>query len=132
MEFLLEALFQIAGEFLLQIFFEAAVELGLSWFNRGDRRPVHPLVAVCGFFGWGLLAGFISLWPFPNSLIANHSLRILNLVFTPAAAGSVMTLIGKLRQRRGQALVGLDRFFYAFAFALAMALIRYFLAKGPV
>ena len=42
-----------------------------------------------------------------------------------------MRQIGKLRERRGQNLVKLDRFFYAFAFALAMALVRYFLTKGP-
>jgi hypothetical protein len=40
-----------------------------------------------------------------------------------------MRLIGKLRERRGQTLVGLDRFFYAFTFALAMTLVRFTFAK---
>ncbi len=40
-----------------------------------------------------------------------------------------MRQIGRLRDRCGQTLVGLDRFGYAFSFALAMALVRFIFAK---
>ena len=36
-----------------------------------------------------------------------------------------MMLVGRLRDRRGSALVKLDRFGYAFIFAFAMAIVRF-------
>ena len=56
----------------------------------------------------------------------------LCVLITPLAAGGIMMLIGKLRERRGQDLVGLDRFGYAVAFAFAMALVRYTFARGAL
>jgi hypothetical protein len=43
-----------------------------------------------------------------------------------------MMQVGKLRERHSQILVGLDRFGYAFTFALAMALVRFVWTKNPV
>ncbi len=40
-----------------------------------------------------------------------------------------MVLIGKLRTKRGQDLVLLDRFGYAFVFAFAMAVVRFAFAS---
>jgi hypothetical protein len=131
MEFLLEALFQIVGEFLLQILFEAVAELGFHGLKETFKKSGNPVFSTIGFFVWGLIAGGISLLVFPHSFIGSRKLRLLNLVVTPLLVGEVMRQIGKLRERRGQSLVKLDRFFYAFAFALAMALIRYFMTKSP-
>ena len=36
-----------------------------------------------------------------------------------------MVLVGRVRQKKGQNLVRLDRFGYAFVFAFAMALVRF-------
>jgi len=129
MEFLLEALFQFVGEFILQVLFEAVAELGFHSLKERFRRPQNPILSTIGFFLWGLLAGGISLFLLPRSFIANQGLRILNLAVTPWAAGGVMMLIGRLRERRGQSLVGLDRFAYAFTFALGMAPIRFIFAR---
>lgn len=131
MEFLLEALFQIVGEFLLQILFEAVAELGFHGFKETFKKSGNPVFSTIGFFVWGLIAGGISLLVFPHSFIRSRGLRLLNLIVTPLLVGEAMRQIGKLRERRGQSLVKLDRFFYAFAFALAMALIRYFTTKNP-
>jgi hypothetical protein len=129
MEFLLEALFQVVSEILLQVLVEAALELGVHGLKEPFRKPKSPLFAVIGFFLWGALAGGISVFVFPRSFIKSQTLRLLNLIVTPLATGEIMRLIGKLRERRGQTLVGLDRFLYAFAFALAMALVRFTFAK---
>jgi hypothetical protein len=130
MEFLLEALLQFVGELVLQVLFEAAAELGFHSLKETFRRPGNPVLSAIGFFLWGLLAGGISLLLMPRSFIANPGLRVLNLVITPLAAGGIMMLIGKLRERRGQILVSLDRFGYAYIFAFAMAAVRYAFAKG--
>ena len=128
MEFLLEALFQIVGEFLLQILFESAVELGFSCFQKSRKEPLHPTIAMCGFLAFGALAGVVSLWPFPNSFIADHNLRLVNLLAMPLAAAGLMALVGRVKQRFGKVLVNLDRFVYALAFAYGMALVRFFFA----
>lgn len=41
-----------------------------------------------------------------------------------------MKSIGHLRKKRGEAVLRLDMFFYAYAFAFGMALIRLVCAKG--
>ena len=121
----MEFLFELLGEILLQILFEAGAELGLHALGDTFRRRHNPILSTLGFLLWGALAGGISLLVFPHSMIHQPWIRLFNLFITPLAAGSAMMLLARLRTRRGQMLVGLDRFGYAFSFALAMALVRY-------
>jgi len=62
---------------------------------------------------------------FPRSLIGSAGLRAANLLVAPVVAGGIMMLIGRARNKRGQTLVRLDRFGYAFVFAFAMAAVRF-------
>ena len=80
---------------------------------------------MIGFTLWGAIAGGLSLLIFPNSAIAKPAYRYLNLFITPVAVGGVMALIGQTRLRRGQILVRMDRFGYAFTFAFWMAFVRF-------
>lgn len=125
MEFIFEVILQFFGEILLQIFFELLVELGLHSLADTVRKPRHPALSTVGFILLGAIAGGISLWIFPTSAIRNPNFRILNLFIIPILIGGVMMLIGKLRDKRGQNLVKLDRFGYAFVFAFTMSLIRF-------
>ena len=125
MEFVFEIIFQLLGEFLLQAFAELLAELGFHSLANTFKRPRNPLLSTIGFTLWGLLAGGISLWVFPTSHIHDPMFRTLNLIVTPVAIGLAMMLVGKLRRRKGQDLVRLDQFGYAFVFAFAMALVRY-------
>ena len=77
----------------------------------------------------GAIAGGVSLLVLPRSFITSGSLKLVNLVVTSVAIGLVMTALGRLRARKGQELVRLDRFGYAFTFALSVALIRFFWAE---
>ncbi len=126
MEFIFEIIFQILGEILLQLGFEFLAELGLHSLADTVKRPKNPVLSTIGFGFWGGLAGGISLFVFPNSLISNLVFRKINILVTPLAVGGVMMLIGRQRDKWGQSLVRLDRFSYAFVFALAMAIVRYF------
>jgi uncharacterized SAM-binding protein YcdF (DUF218 family) len=83
------------------------------------------MLSTAGFVLWGTMAGGISLLILPQSLISNLVFRKINILVTPLVAGGVMLLIGRQRDKRGQNLVRLDRFGYAFVFALAMAVVRY-------
>lgn len=125
MEFALEFLLQFCGEFLLQALFEVLVELGQHSFADSVRRPRHPLLSTIGFILWGAIFGGLSLLIFPTSPIENPLYRQINLVLTPILVGGLMMLVGKLREGRGQSLVRLDRFGFAFVFAFSMALVRF-------
>jgi hypothetical protein len=125
MEFIFEIVLQFFGEILLQAFFELIWELGLHSLADTVRRPKHPALSTIGFTLWGLMAGGISLWIFPTSHIHDPLFRKLNLIVTPVALGLLMSLIGKIRRGKGQDLVRLDQFGYAFVFAFAMALVRF-------
>ena len=125
MEFIFEIFLQFLGELLLQAIFEALFELGLHSLTDTLKRPKNPLFSAIGFIMWGAMAGGISLLLFPISLIADPLLRGVNLIATPVFAGALMTFVGRVRSKRGQALVRLDRFGYAFIFAFAMALVRF-------
>jgi hypothetical protein len=129
MEFVFEIVFQFLGEILLQVLFEFLVELGLHSLRKKPKKPGNPILSTIGFVLSGALAGGISLLVLPHSLISNIAYREANLIVTPLIAGGVMMLVGRQRDRRGSALGGLDRFGYAFMFALSMAVIR-FVATG--
>ena len=125
MEIIFEVIFQFLGELLLQIVFQFLVELGFHSLKNSLRRRPNPVLATIGYILWGLMCGGLSLWAFPNSIIADPMLRLLNLIATPIALGLLMTLIGRFRARKGQDLVRLDQFGYAFVFAFAMAIVRF-------
>ena len=125
MEFIFEIVLQFLGEILLQVGFEFLAELGAHSLADTLKKPKNPVLSAVGFILWGAVAGAISLLILPNSVISNPVFRQINVLVTPLVAGGVMMLIGRQRGRRGQSLVRLDRFGYAFAFALAMAVVRY-------
>jgi len=129
MEFIFEIIFQFLGELLLQLIFEFLVELGVHSLADTLKRPKNAVLSTIGFVLWGAMAGGISLLIFPKSAITNIVWRKINVLVTPLLAGGVMMLIGRQRGKRGQRLVGLDRFGYAFAFAFAMAIVRYAWAR---
>ena len=125
MELIFEIIFQFVGELLLQAFFELLAELGFHSLANTLKRRRNPALSTIGFTIWGLIAGGISLLIFPTSHIHDPMLRKVNLVVTPLALGLVMMFIGQFRQKKGQDLVRLDQFGYAFVFAFAMAVVRF-------
>jgi hypothetical protein len=124
-DFLFEFVFQLAGELLLQVLVEALVELGCHSLSDAFKRPRHPILSSIGFAIWGAIAGVLSLLIVPHSLVADPSLRVANLAITPTVAGLVMMGIGRIRDRKGQEVLRIDRFGYAFLFAFSMALVRF-------
>ena len=125
---MLEAILQILGELLLQLFAETLAELGFHAVREPFRRRPHPVVAVIGMLLLGGLAGGLSLLVMPGHLAHTQTQRLASLVLVPVLAGGAMMLFGYWRQRRGDAPLRIDRFAYGYVFALAMALVRYYLA----
>ena len=125
---MLEFIFELIGEFLLQAVFEALVELGFHSLAEPFRKPPNPWLAAFGYILFGAVAGGGSLLLFP-SLLVSGGLRFVNLLFTPIAVGFLMCVFGAWRLRRDQPVLRIDRFAYGYLFALSLALVRFWLAK---
>jgi len=121
---MIEFLFELLAEFLLQVVGEALVELGLHSMGEPFRRPPNPWLAAIGYAIFGALLGGLSLLAFPEHFV-HGAWRLVHLVATPVAVGLVMVLMGAWRVRRGQPLLRIDRFAYGYLFALALALVRF-------
>lgn len=127
MEFLFELLLEIFGEALLQVVFGSMGEAGQHLLRNPEHEPRErsPWVLGLGYALLGALAGAISLLLLPHGLIRHPIARFANLLLSPLAAGLSAALLGAWRRRRGQQVLGLDRFVYGFAMGLAMAGVRY-------
>jgi len=121
----LEILFELLAELLFQIVGEVLVELGLHSLAQPFRQRPNIWLAVLGYTLLGGLLGALSLWAFPNHLTRDGWPRLLNLVLTPVLAGLAMTLLGRWRARRGDALLRIDRFACGYLFALTVAVVRF-------
>jgi hypothetical protein len=124
---MLELIFELLGEFVLQVIGEALVEIGFHSLAAPFRRPPNPWLAGIGYALLGAILGGISLLAFPDNLVPG-AWRVANLVATPIAVGAVMALMGAWRARRGQQVLRIDRFAYGYLFALSIALVRFWFA----
>ncbi|MES2743581.1 MAG: hypothetical protein V4754_21885 [Pseudomonadota bacterium] len=122
---MLELIFEVVGEFLLQVILEALFELGLHTLPEPLRRPPNTWLAALGYLLFGAIAGAISLFIFRSHLIGHRPTQIVNLIVTPLMAGALMALMGYWRAQRGQNVLRIDRFAYGYLFALGLALVRF-------
>ncbi|MEQ1630976.1 MAG: hypothetical protein ABL997_01290 [Planctomycetota bacterium] len=120
----MEPLFEFLFEVVLQIVFEILFELGLRSAKHADRTPSNPWLAALGYALVGAIAGGISCLLFPALFLSSSWARYANLLLTPIAAGAVMATLGAWRMRKEQRVLRIDRFAYAYLFALAMAVVR--------
>jgi hypothetical protein len=120
-------LFEIAGEFLLQMLFEAVAELFGHAVKAKSRRstPMRPEIAAFGYALFGALAGVASLWLMPNLFIESKPIRFANLIITPLLSGLMMGWVGSWRRRHDRNTVRIESFAYGFCFAFAMAVVRF-------
>jgi hypothetical protein len=125
MEILFELIFQFVAELLLQATFEFLAEIGYRNIRRFQNRTRNPAYAIFGFTILGGIAGGVSLLLFPHSPIGDPFICYMSLFVTPFLLGLMMVVIGRLRRKKGENLVPINRFGYAFAFAFAMGLVRF-------
>lgn len=128
---MLEFLFELLGELLLQVVVEALAQAGVHVVRHPDRpaREHSPWLVAPGYLLFGLAGGAVSLWVFPDYLIRSGPGRIAYLVLGPVAAGAAVAAIGLWRSKRGVPRYGIDRFVYGYLFALSFALVRHVVAE---
>jgi hypothetical protein len=128
---MLEFLFELFGELLLQVVAEALAQAGVHVVRHPDRPPKEhsPWLIALGYAVFGVVAGAVSLWLFPDYLIRTTAGRVAYLALGPVAAGAAVAAIGLWRSKRGEPRYGIDRFAYGYVFALSFALLRHVMAE---
>jgi hypothetical protein len=136
---MLELLFAIL-EMFLEIFLEAAFECAAESIGalilRGLAAIFHtseftnPWLACIGYVFLGGVAGGLSLLFFPHPLVHRSRVPGLSVVISsPVLAGLGMSLVGSTLRKQNRKAMQIESFGYGFAFALGMALVRFFFAK---
>jgi hypothetical protein len=125
---MIEAIFEIFFEIVVQLFGEVLIEFGLQMLAEPFQRRPNPWVAGIGYVMLGAIVGGVSLLVFRAHLVG-PAWRVVNLIVTPVVAGLCMTAIGAWRARRGDPVLRIDRFAYGYLFALSFALLRFWFAN---
>lgn len=120
-EFVLEFLLQFAGELILELIIRGGSKI--PWVNNVANNL---LLGVIVLFPIGAFMGWFSLLFFPEAFVRSESLHGISLVITPVLAGSAMAAIGWIRERRGKPVVRIESFWFGFALAFGIALVRFY------
>lgn len=113
MEFLLSLLF----EGILPVLFEGLAQLGLELGAAMLFETDRPLLSLVGHGLLGGLMGGLSLWVFPEHLLADPFLIDLNLLVAPVIAAGLSAAVAGLLGRPWLWALG-NGFVFVFAFAL--------------
>ena len=122
-ELILQLMVQLLAEQVVRVF---ASIFGDSKAPKDPNAPKHPISSFLMYALFGATLGVVSYGFFPAHFIHKASHRWLNLIITPLIAGGFMAWLGCWHDKHGRRVVGLDRFFNGWGFALAFALLRYF------
>jgi len=127
---LLGALLETLAEFVLEVIFELAAEAlsGLIDFPEWTS----PAASALWLAFVGAAAGLLSSALFPHRLIGmSVALPGISLLFAPLAAGFAMHQVGKRLRNVGRHASELATFRGGALFALAMALVRWWIVGFP-
>ncbi len=128
---MIEILFELLLQFLLEVVVQGGFELGFRGLAepfRKDRRP-NIWLGLLAYTGMGALSGIVSIWLIPMHLVKHPLLQYGSLALTPIALGFLFEWLGRRREAKGKPKMLLDRFSYGFVFALTMGLIRFWFAQ---
>ncbi|BBB65945.1 hypothetical protein UNDYM_1692 [Undibacterium sp. YM2] len=109
-------------EVLLQLVFEILELVFTTGIEKRERSPRSPLFTAILYIVFGVVAGFASLWIFPQAFINSSVGRIINLILTPVLMGTLAAVFAAWRTGDG---LRLWRFVNAYVFALSLALVRF-------
>lgn len=127
---LLGFVFEILGEFVIQLVFELAAEALAGLIS--NRKERHPAVSAVGLVFGGAAAGFLSAWVFPHRLIVTRVvIPGASLLLGPLATGIAMHWLGKRLRRLERHPTSLATFWGGALFAFSMALVRWWLVGLP-
>jgi hypothetical protein len=126
MELLLELFLELFGEAIVQILMEAGLATAQEAAGRENRSPA---LATIGYLMFGAVLGGLSMLLLPTRLFGVSPATGISLVVSPLVMGIVMQLWGGLRRAQGHRTTNLATFHGGAAFALGVALVRFFWAR---
>ena len=131
MEVIFELLFEVFGEFILQLLWQALAQTGMHIFRKpkGPDDTPNPWLLGIGFAAFGAMAGGLSLWVMSNALLHVHGFRVAYVLFAPIAAGALSAAVARWRHRKDGLQWNIDRFANGYLFALGFALVRFFATR---
>lgn len=121
---MLEVLFEVVGEFLIQMLGEVLLQMGFDTLAAPFQRSSNVWLAALGYASYGAIMGGLSLLLFPHNLVP-PAWRVVNLIVAPLMAGSLLALWGAWQAKRHEVTLRYDRFVYGFLFAFALGVIRF-------
>jgi len=127
---LLAAIFQVLGEFLVELFGEAFLDL----IFRGLANVISSALAEAAFAPvvlliFGLILGWLSLLFFPVHFVRAQVFHGISLFLTPTMAGTFMGLVGARLRAHDRKVIRLESFSCGFALAFGIAFIRLLFAR---
>lgn len=131
-EVIVEGLFSLIGEIVLQVAAELVFNLGIETVAHTVKRKkrANPFMAGFGFIVLGSIAGFFVSWLLPERIIPRVNLHGLSIPLAAAGTGAVMKYYGRWQTARGKATTYLATFWGGGLFAFSMALARWLLVRG--
>ena len=123
LEFILEIVLEIAGEALLDLIMRGFLFLAGKLFEVGS-----PVASWVVYLGLGAVAGWVSLVPFPHPFVRPSAVHGISLLIAPIGTGLLMSFAGRVLRSRGKKTMRIESFWFGFAFALGMALVRFLFA----
>ena len=139
-EQLLAAILGAIAEFLLELFLQLIAAALLDVVSRtvrvlfttvAESVEANRVLTTFMYALLGALAGALSLLVLPHPLMHHAPSRFhgISLLISPIIAGLVLSAVGRVMRSWGKKVTPVETFGYGFAFALGMALIRFFFAK---
>lgn len=128
MERSIEFLLELIAELFVDLIGEGILEVILRHlgFRTTTNENERKFSTVIGYAFFGVFVGGISLGIHREHLITDPTIRTANLVIAPLLIGTLMSFRGKSLKKRDKIVVGIDTFWNAYAFCLALNLVRYF------
>ena len=132
MVFIVEVIFPLLGEVLIQLVGEGILEGSWRWLIApfSDRRRVHPVIAGAGLLGLGGIMGWIGWLLVSEPLLSHAPVPGASLLLSPLVTGGVMEFYGRWRTRNGHATSSASTFWGGALFAFGMALVRFLLLRA--
>jgi len=123
----LELVFEALFEYALAVIFDVLDRAFAAFFESIEIK--NSILAVTGYTLLGAAAGALSLFIIPHPLFRPSQFHGISLLASPILTGLGMWQLGLSLRTKARPVLQIDSFWNGFAFALGVALIRFYFAK---
>jgi hypothetical protein len=125
--FLVELVFEALSEFALEAIFDLLVRAFAAFFEIIEIK--NSILAFTGYTLFDAAAGALSLFVIPHPIFRLSRFHGISLLASPILTGLGMWQLGLLLRTKARTVLQIESFWNGFAFALGVALVRFYFAK---